>query len=242
MVKKFICLLLMLLSAFCSGRPIAHWRMNDDTNSTVVVDSQGYSNGISVQDTCDINTVGKINGALSFNGTSDYIDTNNTFQSVFQDSFSINLWFKITDGNCPLQSNFLYGTEGANHSMVACWVTSDSGVVVAYYRAADSDMGGTFKEALSGGVNPWIMLTVVVSEMSPISAKMDIYRDSVIQSSHSNDNLSMGDCINSYNLYYGALHGTFKFSGSIDDVRIYNKAISQAEVTCLYERGMAGQE
>ncbi|GAI12163.1 unnamed protein product, partial [marine sediment metagenome] len=82
---------------------VAFYTFNDDTNSTVVIDTQGYSNGTFTDATGDPNTdahatTGKINGALDFDGTDDYVDTGNTFESTFQDSFSISLWIKPDDG------------------------------------------------------------------------------------------------------------------------------------------------
>jgi hypothetical protein len=51
---------------------IGHWKMNDDAATKVVVDSSANGNdGTAQQNTEDINVTGKINGALSFNGTSD---------------------------------------------------------------------------------------------------------------------------------------------------------------------------
>lgn len=38
--------ILLCLTALTGGKCVAHRRLNDDTNTTTVVDSQGYTNGI----------------------------------------------------------------------------------------------------------------------------------------------------------------------------------------------------
>ncbi|MGD2065660.1 MAG: LamG domain-containing protein [Candidatus Bathyarchaeota archaeon] len=55
----------------------AYYKMNDNAASTDVIDETGVNNGTAQQNTEDIDTTGLINGALTFNGSSDYIDGGN---------------------------------------------------------------------------------------------------------------------------------------------------------------------
>jgi hypothetical protein len=53
---------------------ISFWKMNDDAASTDVIDSFGSNDGIASDNTDTLNTTGKINGALSFDGVNDYVN------------------------------------------------------------------------------------------------------------------------------------------------------------------------
>ncbi len=46
-------------------------------------------------------------------GINDYIDTGNTFQSTFRDSFSVSAWIKLTDGQ-PSVENVIFGARGSS--------------------------------------------------------------------------------------------------------------------------------
>ena len=46
---------------------VANWKMDDDTNSTVVIDSNGYSNGTATRDSCDLHITGQVGGGMAFN-------------------------------------------------------------------------------------------------------------------------------------------------------------------------------
>ncbi len=69
-VKKFK----IDLRANCIG----HWKMNDNANDKIVIDSTGkgcggLADGSTIRDTSDMHTTGRIDGALAFNGTTDVI-------------------------------------------------------------------------------------------------------------------------------------------------------------------------
>ena len=61
---------------------IAHYKLNDNLATDVVIDETGNNNGTAQQNTEDISTVGKINGALTFNGSSDFINIDGVLASA----------------------------------------------------------------------------------------------------------------------------------------------------------------
>ena len=48
---------------------------------------------------------------MNFNGTSDYVDLNNPFESVFQDSFTISAWIYDTHAASDYQTIYFATTE-----------------------------------------------------------------------------------------------------------------------------------
>jgi hypothetical protein len=223
---------------------VAQWKMNDDTNSTVVVDSSGNGyNGTAQQNTEDINAVGKIGGALTFNGTSDYIDTNNTFQSVFRDSFSINLWVKVTDGIGSDQYIFSV-FKAASYDEVAIFKTTAGELYINYYaNAFQLAAGGS--GVFVDGQNDWKMITVIATKVSATTGNLAIYVNGSLLNQSDTGNIVFGNYTSDLRPFIGAenYNGnpyTF-FKGSLDNVMIFDKAISQAEIDCLWNGG-AGRE
>src|ERR1035437_3727425 len=72
---------------------VAHWKMNDNSANTDVVDSVGSNNGTAQQNT-NILTTAKVDRALSFNGagfgTNDYVEASN----ISFTNFTISAWIK----------------------------------------------------------------------------------------------------------------------------------------------------
>jgi hypothetical protein len=78
---------------------VARYKLDDCAITKTVLDSSGNGyHGTSVRNTSLMAIAGKVGGALSFNGTSDYIiaDTRLTqlFAPTYRDSFSVSLLFK----------------------------------------------------------------------------------------------------------------------------------------------------
>ena len=73
--------------------PVAHYKLNEDADNTNIVDSEGIqSAGTASQNTDQMSVAGKINKAISFNGTSDYIDLG-AIQTL-TDYFVWTFWYK----------------------------------------------------------------------------------------------------------------------------------------------------
>jgi hypothetical protein len=79
--------------------PTPVWTMDDNADNAIVLDGSVYANhGTAQQNTSVLHTTGIVDGALTFNGTSDYINSGDS--SVFDiiDEISIAAWIKTTDG------------------------------------------------------------------------------------------------------------------------------------------------
>jgi hypothetical protein len=76
--------------------PVANWKLDDDAASKTILDSSGNNyHGEAQQNTEDISVEGQFDNALSFNGSSDYIDIENAIEGVEDNTEgTIALWFK----------------------------------------------------------------------------------------------------------------------------------------------------
>lgn len=233
---------------------VAHWKMNEDTNSTVVLNSiDSNSNGTAQQDTCDINTVGVVGGALTFNDTSDYIivDTyiNHFLTPTYRNSFSVGGWFEPTDGQA---SNYqgLFGDNGSEKKLYL-WIRPDGKIVFTYQVSSDGGGGGAISAnpVFTNGQQTWHHIIVVVTKTSDTSMQTDIYFDGVlvgtgintngdvVMSEFGNISTAIGNVLNDEDF-----DPTTVYAGVIDNVTLHNKALSQAEIDCLYNSGNGREE
>lgn len=219
---------------------ILHWEMDDDDGSTTVIDSQYNYDGTAQQNTEDVNTDGKIGGALNFNGSSDYIDVGDSLNTTFQNSFSVSMWIKPDDGQ-PDDIKYFIGTREVtsmvwhiNFDTIGRIGTSYSGVNgnSAYARENTA--------SLSDGQESWHHIVIVYVADTQIY----IYVDGVLRTLQSGTNngdatsVTFADWNNDNNVYVGALNKNntpeSHFAGEIDEVKIFSKALSSYEVALLY--------
>tara|TARA_Y100000310_G_C20525240_1_gene735660 strand:+ start:44 stop:1057 length:1014 start_codon:yes stop_codon:yes gene_type:complete len=177
--------------------------------------------------------------SLSFDGSSDYVDLNATFESVFQDNFTISAWIKSDDGQ-PSAYTSICGMRANSDEDRCQFHIIPSGKIQAHYKSNTNGTAAiTASAVFANGVTAWTHVVFVVG-----TALVDIYVNNTKQTI---DGTNDGDISgatksdfdsNSRNFYIGARNdsGTADdfFDGKIDEVAIFNKALTQAEITSLY--------
>jgi hypothetical protein len=225
-----------LESLVAPGNLVARWKCDDNLPSTVVLNGIAGGNGTSVRNTADMHVTGKIDGALQFNGTNDYVDTNGAFESIFQDSFSINFWCKPKEGVPARLQTFCGNLE--SHGYIECNLQT-TGLITFSYATENDSVSIDFSHVFNAGPVDWFLFTATIELIDSNNIRISLYKNGVLQNSVL-FSLSMSDYTGGANLYIGALNDAVSgpvgnlFSGFIDDVRIYNKALSADEVEQLY--------
>jgi hypothetical protein len=211
---------------------IAQWKMNDDAANTTVLDSVGGYNGTAQQNTEDINAVGQINGSLRFNGTIDYIST--TFDpNHFKNTFSLNFWVYINSG----AYNYILRLYGTSNDYVELISNTESMDLIFSYKIG-SETAGPF-DVHPPEYEKWTMVTFVVENLGA-TIKATGYLNGIEDGVFSTTTASMPNFdASGGTLLLGAQTPECYFSlyGSLDNVMIFNKALSQAEIDCLYNGG-----
>ena len=170
---------------------------------------------------------GNSNSAYYFDGADDYINLGNDDDFNFGESdFSLSLWFQ-TSVNQP--SIYLIGKYYA--SIGPAYGVGTGLDTAAYAFVAETSSTIT---QVQGNVNlangAWRHMTAVCDR----DTKLTVYVDGWIVDSVDPTSKS-GGISSEANLIIGAIESGQYFSGKIDDVRIYNRALSEAEVKALYE-------
>jgi hypothetical protein len=214
---------------------VGFWAFNNDTNvgenSTLVVDLAGRNNA-----TCNIancvSSSGIIGNGLNANSTF-LVKTNNaTINFGVQQPFTIVYWQKFS-------SAIVAGTGVSTFNGV-------SGGIEIYYFGSPGYIGTYINNGGNGpSINPFP--TQCLNQYSLISwtrnstnsSIVSIYCNGANASTTVTNSVQGADVRSNYNFTIGARAGAAGGGniGSIDEVRIYNRTLSGAEILSLYQLG-----
>ena len=204
---------------------IGHWKL-DETSGTTAFDSGSGGNDGTMTGGLDAGTdsvSGKINTALTFNGSSDYIDTNyNTDFST--GGYTLTAWAK-TSAAAP--QRILSKLTGINNQK---WAMLESG----NFECGLHD-GALQASSVTGNFNDdsWHFFACVV-DGSNITAYVDGIagtadtHDDTLTTNSTDWNIGRNNAGNEY------------WDGEIDDVRIYSRALTTEDIAALASGATSG--
>jgi hypothetical protein len=213
------------------------WKLDETSGTTTAKDSSGNGNDGTLYGTPTWST-GLINGAIVLDGSNDYVDLGDDSSLNFGDSepFTITAWIKTTDDYGLIVSLRNPDLDGADIDFAvgdAGGGCSGSGKAVILVR---QDSGGEWACVISGSpVNDdkWHHVAVVRTGNT-----VELFVDGVSQGTDSG--AESGGAITTNvraigcEVYWdcGGDEGC-SFAGTIDDMRIYNRNLTAAEIAQL---------
>jgi hypothetical protein len=210
------------LAPFLSG--LVGWWKFDETSGTTTADSSGYNNtGImysSTTPTYILTSSGcKAWNCGSFDGVGKFIRVlNNPTINPGTQNLTINAWFNASS----LVTGILYNKENLYEAGFGGNCGAGSTVCYAWMPA------WAWRAQIPVDTNVWNMVTFIYDHTQQLVYKNGALVYSISQSG------DMGSNIN--NLTFGARTdgASNPYTGLIDDVRIYNRALSASEISGLY--------
>ncbi len=224
-------LLLPCLSAAGDPNLIAHWAFDEGTGTTAY-DSIAGNHGILVGNPTW--TTGQIDDALSFDGVDDYIELSSTVQ--FDDTnFSITGWFRTgSDTTGTYEQIWNSGYNGGNHDLEVALKNNNLG-----FGGRDSS-GSLLPDMTVEDVNDnsWHHFAALRS-----GNDFELYFDGSLSSSGSKSlgDLDAAGVVPRIGNGLNSIANRF-FNGSIDDVRVYDGALSAEKIELLYWAGFSSSE
>jgi len=220
---------------------VAHFKMNDDAIGKQVGDALGVNNGVAQQNT-NVLTSSKINGSLMFDGSMDKISAPDdaSFQSINSTSeLSISVWVKLNslggESNTLMDKSSGYGADGWELGVY------DYSTRNVYFRADQGSFYGVSGGASSEFIGKWTHFVLTLDQTDQ-SYKLYLNGSTITTTNEASDtdlwNATLND---STEFWVGINHESFNraiFNGSMDDVRIYNTALSSSDVSALYNSGL----
>ena len=194
-------------------------------------DKTPYSNNGTLYGT-DYTTdrMGQSNRAMSFNGTSDYVDVGDPSSELFDfganDSFTICTWVNLATSPPTYQHIIDKNNDGA----FGYYIRGLVGKLQVHIRDALSNSASVVTDGSMADGN-WNFTVLKVDRAAQL---MYLYVDNVLIGSI--DCSSVGALNANTSLKIGRSKTTYYTKGNIADVRIYNRALSTDEITQLYEQ------
>jgi hypothetical protein len=203
-------------------RIVAHWKF-DETEGSIAYDSVNVSDGICHGETLWIPNGGKVGGALQFDGIDDYVSIP-FFLNPGEGSFSVFAWIK---GGAPGQA--ILSQADSTFGLDSTWLCaepSDGKLVTTLMHPPFPSLES--ESIITDG--QWHHVGLVYDRDS---VHRHLYVDGVEVARDMGPVPAIGS---NGGLYIGAgesLDATSFFSGLIDDVRVYNAALSVEEIAAL---------
>ena len=210
------------------------WWKFDDGSGTVANDSSGNGNHGNLTNG-PIWTTGKIGGALSFDGVDDKVVTNNFLGIGGANPRSISAWIKTTSLNAVICS---WGTMAPTEKWVFR-VQNTAGVSGAIRTEI---FNGVKVGSLPVNNGTWFFVSSILHPNTTNISHLLHYVNGNLESASFNDSSVVNTTLSSKFKIGKGLDGdnylsSSPFHGVIDDVRIYDRALSAAEVQALYNLG-----
>jgi hypothetical protein len=215
------------------------WHLDDLAGSTGIVDSSGNNNVGSPSSGVTLGVGGKISKAASFDGVSGNITvgTLGNLGSNLTNGLTISYWFKSTS-TAAIGIPVATRNGGNSTALLSCFnCTFVSGYVPGVCRIFlrsnnNTETTGNFTctQFLDGNWHHWIE--------TYINNAGNVYIDGVEQtlSAYLQATGSFSNFINPVGIGGGTLGVTNFFAGSLDEVAIWNKGLTAAEVQIIYNR------
>jgi hypothetical protein len=234
------------------GKPVAHWKFDECTGAIVHSSNETYNSALngtwtgtgggtqtSVGDCSTGGTAwgngasGKFNGSLNFDGEDDRVTIpSNTNLNLFNE-LSFGAWIKTSQTD-PISMNILskgnFAFSGTTSKFGLAIATS--GQVTAFYRNLVTSLGDT-KDLRDG---QWHH---VFSTISTSSNSWKLYVDGKLTASSGVTAAASADTTGDLDigtLVYDSEPGSFMI-GQIDDVQIFNYALTNQQVQTVFNSG-----
>jgi len=219
LVGVFILVLLPQINAFdWSDDLISHYNF-DETSGTVAIDSTDNTNGTIVGAVTFVD--GKIGGGYDFpGGDGKYVNPKYDVQTI---NSSYSFWVNMSEYGAVYSHIFTMGYLGASSplpSQFAYW--ADGTQFRFYVSAGEPDLVTAWKPNL----NQWYHVVITENNYTMKMYINGTLEDTQTWESHINGNITIG-----------ALRDTSSLHGVMDEIGIWDRTLSQAEVTELYNAG-----
>ncbi len=202
------------------------WWKFDETNGTVAYDSSGNGNDGNL--TGGPTWVGgKIGGALSFDGVDDFVDVRN-FQWGGVTSISSRVKYKAFQKYSRIID---FGNGQESYNVIIANKDSSSDLHFSVYDVPSKNK--RLEVSNFWPLNEWVHFVATIDE----NGVMKVYKDAIL--SGSKIDAFKPSTISRTKQYIGKSNWSVDsyYKGLIDDLRIYDRALSAAEVQALYNLG-----
>jgi len=222
-------------AAALSDGLVAYWTMdNADTTGGVMVDKTGNYNGTITG--VATGAAGVVGEAYDFTGTSDYVDVDASFK-LPRYALTVQQWFKLpasssNEWSVSQEAGTSSNDQEAFRTSHMYGSTSKSGVEL-HTDPADGDLYSVFSQnALDDGAWHHLVFTYDAA-----NSNLSLYVDGEFQGSATTDGNAVGNYQAQLRLGMRAAGTNVVYNGYLDEVAVWNRTLTPAEIQQLYNNG-----
>ncbi len=222
---------------------VGQWKFDEGvaSNGTTYDASPNNNNATFSTDPVRASSTCKIYNCLNFNGSYGGVVSvsNNSVLDIATSSFSVSLWGYYRDYTYPKAWFMIKKSAYCYSAVYPGWDFghgyNSTGINACFNNGVNStgNYGLTFDAGYrpTDLVNKWAYLVMVVNRTTN---RIQAYVNGVKQTNELDISGVLGSISNSSPLSIGGMYG-WKTDANIDDVRIYNRALSASEVSQIYK-------
>ena len=182
-------------------------------------------------------TTGKVGGGLSFNGSNDRVSIP-TSSSLNLTVFTVMLWVYPKATNTNFQPLVVKEASDGTARNYGLFIAPNTMKLHFSFQAGDCTTWRSYTGSLWMGTSAWNHVAMTYD-----GSNFKLYRNGTLDT---NASLSSTVCLSNNPVKLGKELSTYgDFNGTMDEVRIYNRALSSTEVTeqsnLIYRDGVRGQ-
>ncbi len=213
---------------------VGHWKLDETSGSAIADSSTKGHTGTWSDGSGDVVTeealVAKRNTGLNFDGVNDYIDIGNPTTYQFTDSMSVMAWVK---GDVYPEIKHIVSKQGDTPDYG--WRLATSGADSPFVIGVTST-GASMVDRKSTTIPEVGLWYHVAGVYNSSSLTLDIYVNGVLDNGTLSGAVPASQFNSSVNVNIGkrAAGANRRFDGVIDDVRVYNYALTASEISAIY--------
>ena len=208
-----------------------------------ITDSTSNNNDGTDYNSPTFGATGQMDGAIGFDGGSDYVDTGSSFQTTFRGGFSVSVWIKPTDGQPAAEETFTGSSNVASEDRINLQVLTTGKTLIAYESNNNVARASTNTAVLSDGQEGWHHIVFVADNTTGGVGGLKIYFDGTEQTLDATYNgdtsgITFADWTSADELFVGAYDNDgvagSHFNGAIDEFRISDTVRSSGWIQTSY--------
>lgn len=222
---------------------VGYWPLDNSNYLNTAYDFSGYGNNGSYA-TWSASATGKVGNAWSDGGTNDtsaYMQVvhNSTLQA--DQKMTVAAWVYHTNSEQDsIASKWDYNP---NDGSWAFQLTPDGTNLRTFIKAAGTDSGDNYVDTSGAAIatNTWYHVAMVYDGTQSNSNRVKMYLNGTLLSSTTTGTIATTMTPTTDNFTIGSFRGLGRiWSGHIDEVRLYNRALTQPELASQYADGNVG--
>lgn len=223
---------------------IGHWKL-DETSGTTAVDSSGNGNDGTMQGgmtAADDTQPGAVGTSLAFDGVDDYINVpHDASLTPTNNELSVSFWVR-PDVDWDDETDQVWYLIGKyENSNDLGWHIGVSGFNSENLRVQLGKGGGSFTTIDTPGLDwersQWYHIALVL-QLDGAGTTYSWYRDGVLLRNDTSTGVNSANIIwGTEDLWLGDSVINNRLNGALDDIRVYDRALTASEVVQLYQMG-----